>query len=56
METIFVEKMCKKYKKSEKFIKLLLKICDDNNILNKENTINEIYKLDEGIYRKWKNF
>ena len=49
MEEIFVEKMCKKYNKSEKFIKLLLKICNDNSILNKEQTIEEIYKY-------WKKF
>ena len=42
MEKVFVEKMCKKYNKSENFINLLLQICEDNNILNKEEIINEV--------------
>ena len=36
MEKLIVERLCKKYNRSEKYIKLLFKICEDNNILNKE--------------------
>lgn len=42
MEKLIVEKMCKKYNRSEKFIRLLLKICKDNNILNKEKIVDEV--------------
>ena len=42
MEELIVEEICKKYNKSENFINLLLKICDDNCIFNKEEKINEV--------------
>lgn len=42
MEDLFVKRICEKYNRSEKFIKLLLKICDDNNIPNKEDMINKV--------------
>ena len=42
MEKLIVERMCKKYNKNEKFINLLLKICEDNNIINKENLVDEV--------------
>lgn len=42
MEKLIVEKLCKKYNRSEKFIRLLLKICEDNNILNKEEIVDKV--------------
>ena len=45
MEKLIVEKLCKKYHRSEKFIRLLLKICVDNNILNKEETVDEVCQI-----------
>lgn len=42
MEKLIVEEICKKYNRSEKFIRLLLKICEDNNILNKEKIVDEV--------------
>lgn len=42
MEKLIVEKLCKKYNRSEKLIRLLLKICEDNNILNKEETVDKV--------------
>ena len=42
MEKLIVERLCKKYNRSEKYIKLLFKICEDNNILNKEKIVDEV--------------
>lgn len=42
MEKLIVENLCEKYNRSEKFIRLLLKICEDNNILNKEEIVDEV--------------
>ena len=42
MKNLVVENLCKKYNRSENFIKLLLKICEDNNILNKEEIVDEV--------------
>ena len=42
MEDLFVKRMCGKYNRSEQFIKLLLKICEDNCILNKEEIIDGV--------------
>lgn len=45
MEKLIVEKLCKKYNRNEKLIRLLLKICEDNNILNKEETVDEVCQI-----------
>lgn len=42
MEKLIVERLCKKHNRSENYIKLLLKICEDNNILNKEKIVDEV--------------
>lgn len=42
MEKLIVENLCEKYNRSEKFIRLLLKVCDDNNILNKKEVIDKV--------------
>ena len=42
MEKLIVERLCKKYNRSENYIKLLLKICEDNNILNKEEIVDKV--------------
>lgn len=42
MEKLIVENLCEKYNRSEKFIRLLLKICEDNNILNKEEIVDKV--------------
>ena len=42
MEKLVVENLCKKYNRSENFIRILLKICEDNDILNREETVDEV--------------
>lgn len=42
MEKLIIERLCKKHNRSENYIKLLLKICEDNNILNKEKIVDEV--------------
>lgn len=42
MEKLIVENLCEKYNRSEKFIRLLLKICEDNNLLNKEEIVDKV--------------
>ena len=42
MEKDVVKDLCKKHGKSEKFIVLLLKICEDNNVRDTTQLINEV--------------
>lgn len=42
MEKDVVNDLCKKHGKSEKFIVLLLKICEDNNVKNAVQFINKV--------------
>lgn len=44
MEKYLIIKLTKKYKKSEKFISLLVKICKDSNIENNEKQIEQFLK------------
>ena len=42
MEKLIVENLCEKYNRSEKFIRLLLKICEDNNMSDKGKIVDEV--------------
>lgn len=44
MEKDLIVKLTKKYKKSEKFISLLIKMCKDSNIENNEKQIEQFLK------------
>ena len=44
MEKDLIVKLTKKYKKSEKFISLLVKMCKDSNIKNNEKQIEQFLK------------
>lgn len=44
MEKDLIVKLTKKYKKSEKFISLLVKMCNDFNIENNEKQIEQFLK------------
>lgn len=44
MEKDLIVKLTKKYKKSEKFISLLVKMCKDSNIENNEKQIEQFLK------------
>ena len=41
MEKI-IKEISKEYNQSEKFVRLLFKICEDNNIFNKEEIVKEV--------------
>lgn len=43
MEKDVVKDLCMKYNKKEDFIKLLIKICKDNNVLDIRETIIKEY-------------
>lgn len=46
MEKEEIDELCKKYKKSEKLILLLIKICKDYNIKENKKQINNFFKND----------
>ena len=53
MEKDVVELLCRKYGKSEKIIKLFIKICKDYDIDNSEERIEEFIKgVSKGVSKK----
>lgn len=43
MEKLIIIELCEKYEKSEKLIKLLIKICKDNNVFNAKDKIEKFF-------------
>lgn len=42
MEENIINEICSAYNKSEKLVKLLIKICEDNKVENTKELINEV--------------